>query len=235
MYRDSKTRIPSETENDLSGFPLFKPLTYQEHIQLKVDKTYQIYSKNEVVYQECSRLKGFFCITKGILKLYKTGADGKEQILRFVQTGKIIGYNALICGEPSFTSAQAMEKSVLCHVPFKTLLALFQNNWQFAQSMLLIACQELSETTKYLTNIAQKKARENLAEVLLSLGHKFDTDHSNTLQIPLTRQDLADVTGTVKETVIRLLSEFRKENLIDTRGGRIKLLDVPRLQKIADP
>ncbi len=235
MYRESKKKIPSETETDLSGFPLFKTLNYQENIQLNLDKTYQFYAKNEIVYQEGSRMKGFFCITKGILKLYKTGADGKEQILRFVQPGEIIGYHALICGETASTSAQAMEISVLCHIPYKTLLILLQNNWEFSQNMLLIACQELSETTKYLTSIAQKKARENLAEVLLSLGDKFTSDHSNTLQISLTRQELANMTGTAKETVIRLLSEFRKGNLIDTRGGRIKLLDVPKLQKIADP
>jgi len=74
---------PTEDDCDLSGFNLFRKLTVQEVTQLNYDKTCSLYKKGSIIYREGSRLTGFFCVTRGILKIFKTGIDGKEQIIRF--------------------------------------------------------------------------------------------------------------------------------------------------------
>jgi len=100
--------------------------------------------------------------------------------------------------------------------------------------MLQIVCRELREANDYITDIAQKTVRERLAEVLLLLKENFDLDNQNTLQISLTREELANMVGTATESVIRLLSEFKQDKLIELQGRKIKFLDIPSLQRVAN-
>lgn len=231
MRGSSYTPQPEET--NLSDFKFFKHLTDTEIGKLNYDKTCQVYKKGSVVYREGSRLTGFYCITRGILKIYKTGIDGKEQIIRFVKKGDIVAFRSLLSQELACTTAKVIDDAVLCHIPYHTLLFLLQNNWKFSHWMIQILCRELREANDYITDIAQKTVRERLAEVLLLLKDNFDVDDSNTLQISLTREELANMVGTATESVIRLLSEFKQDNLIDLKGRRIKFLDVASLRRLA--
>ncbi len=230
----SSLKRPSEEECDLSGFQLFKKLKEQEFIHLNYDKTCSLYKKGSIIYREGSRLTGFYCVTRGILKIYKTGIDGKEQIIRFAKKGEIVAYRSLLSQELACTTAKVIEEAVLCHIPYQTLLFLIQNNWEFSHHMLQIVCKELREANDYITDIAQKTVRERLAEVLILLKESFDLDTTNTLQISLTREELANIVGTATESVIRLLSEFKQDKMIELQGRKIKLLDVNALTKVAN-
>jgi CRP/FNR family transcriptional regulator, polysaccharide utilization system transcription regulator len=231
MRSSVNTPLPEET--NLSEFKFFKHLNDSEIGKLNYDKTCQIYKKGSVVYREGSRLTGFYCITKGILKIYKTGIDGKEQIIRFVKKGDIVAFRSLLSKELACTTAKVIDDAVLCHIPYPTLLFLLQNNWQFSHWMIQILCRELRVANDYITDIAQKTVRERLAEVLLLLKDNFDVDDSNTLQISLTREELANMVGTATESVIRLLSEFKQDGLIELKGRRVKFNDVASLRRLA--
>jgi len=122
----------------------------------------------------------------------------------------------------------------LCHVPYKTLLSLIEKNPTFSLAMLRIVCAELKEANDYITDIAQKTVRERLAEVLLLLKESFDLDADQTLQISLTREELANTVGTATESIIRLLSEFKQDKLIDLQGRKIKIINLSGLTKVAN-
>jgi len=231
MRVSSNTPQPEET--NLSEFKFFKHLNDSEIGKLNCDKTCQVYKKGSVVYREGSRLTGFYCITKGILKIYKTGIDGKEQIIRFVKKGDIVAFRSLLSKELACTTAKVIDDAVLCHIPYPTLLFLLQNNWEFSLWMIQILCRELREANDYITDIAQKTVRERLAEVLLLLKDNFDVDDNNTLQISLTREELANMVGTATESVIRLLSEFKQDGMIELKGRRVKFNDVASLRRLA--
>ena len=230
----SAIKRPTEQEADLSGFQLFKKLTEDEFTRLNYEKTCSIYKKGTIIYREGSRLTGFFCVTRGIVKIFKTGIDGKEQIIRFAKKGEIIAYRSLLSQELACTTAKVIDEAALCHVPYQTLLYLIQSNWQFSHHMLQIVCRELREANDYITDIAQKTVRERLAEVLLLLKDNFDLDNQNTLQISLTREELANMVGTATESVIRLLLEFKSDKLIELQGRKIKFLDIPTLTRVAN-
>ncbi len=100
--------------------------------------------------------------------------------------------------------------------------------------LLQIACKELGEANDYITDIAQKTVRERLAEVLIHLRKDFDLDNEKYLQITLTREELANMVGTATESVIRLLSEFKQDGLIELQGRKIKILDEKMLFKIGN-
>ena len=97
-----------------------------------------------------------------------------------------------------------------------------------------LTCKELGEANTYITDIAQKTVRERLAEIILHLKENFGVDKEDTLQISLTREELANIVGTATESVIRLLSEFNKDALIELNGRKIKILDIQGLTKISN-
>jgi len=224
---------PAEDDADLGSFHLFKKLTDEEMVRLNQEKSCSLYKKGTVVYREGSRLTGFYFVTRGIVKIFKTGTDGKEQIIRFAKRGEIMAYRSLISQELAGSSAKLTEEAVLCHIPYQTLLYLIQSNWHFSLQMLQIACRELREANEYITDIAQKSVRERLAEILLLLKDNFELDNQNTLQISLTREELANMVGTATESVIRLLSEFRQDRLIELQGRKVKFLNINALRKVA--
>lgn len=219
---------------DLTDFQLFEKLTEEEFAQLNYDMTCAKYKRGSIIYREGSRLTGFYCVLKGIVKIFKTGSDGKEQIIRFAKRGEIIAYRSLLSQELACTTSKIIEEAVLCHIPYQTLLFLIQRNWEFSLHMLQIVCKELREANDFITDIAQKTVRERLAEILLLLKGNFELDQANTLQISLTREELANMVGTATESVIRLLSEFKQDKLIDVQGRKIKFLNIAGLTKVAN-
>lgn len=214
--------------------PLFRHLTEEERHHISLSKITESHKRGSIIYQEGNRMKGFFCVQKGIIKIFKTGFDGKEQIIRFAKPGDIIGYRSVISNEPACTSTEVIEDCIVCHVPPQTLMTLIKTNGNFALEVMKLTCKELGEANSFITDIAQKTVRERLAEVLLYLDSEFGMDQNGVLKIFLTREELSNLVGTATESIIRLLSEFKSEHLIELNGRKIKILDKPGLKLIAN-
>lgn len=214
--------------------PLFRHLNDREIETIFLNKITETHKRGSIIYQEGHRINGFFCVKKGIIKIYKTGFDGKEQIVRFARPGDIMGYRSVIRNEPACTTSEVLEDSVVCHIPASILFTLVKTNGNFAIELMKLICKELGEANSYITDIAQKTVRERLAEILIQLQEEFGTDDQHILKISLTREELSNIVGTATESIIRLLSEFKNENLIELRGRKIKILDKPGLKHIAN-
>lgn len=216
------------------GHPIFKDLTPDELSTLNFDKGCSSYKRGNIIYHEGNRINGYYCVNSGIIKMYKTGIDGKEQIIRFAKKGDIIGYRSVLSRELACTTAKVIEDAVLCFIPSDSLFEMLKNNSAFAMNLMQLTCKELGEANNYITDIAQKTVRERLAEVLLMLKDSFDLDDDRVLKISLTREELANLVGTATESVIRLLSEFKSDKLIELQGRKIKIINLPGLQKVAN-
>ena len=179
-------------------------------------------------------MKGFFYVQEGIIKIYKTGFDGKEQIIRFAKPGDIIGYRSVISNEPACTTTEVIEYCTVCYIPPYILLNLIKTNGNFAIELMKLTCKELGEANSYITDIAQKTVRERLAEILIHLDEEFGKDENGILKISLTREELSNIVGTATESIIRLLSEFKNNRLVELNGRKIKILDRPGLKLIAN-
>ncbi len=210
---------------------IFRHLTPDEYNTIDLGKICEPFKKGSVIYHEGNRISGCYCVSKGIIKIFKTGIDGKEQIISFAKSSDIIGFRSVLSGEVACTTAKAIEDSHLCFIPADTLIHLFKQNAEFSLDLMQLACKELGEANAYITDIAQKTVRERLAEVLIHLQNNFNLDSENFLQITLTREELANIVGTATESVIRLLSEFKSDKLIELHGRRIKLIDINGLKK----
>jgi len=213
---------------------IFKSLTPTQLDYLNNNKSCSVVSKGKILYEEGNRLTGIFCINKGILKIYKTGIEGKEQIIKFAKEGDVIGYRSVINGECACTSVKILEDAVVCHIASQDLYHLLRENSEFGIELLQIACKELGEANNYITDIAQKSVRERLAEILLHLKDEFGVNQDGLINIALTREELANIIGTATESVIRLLSEFKTEGIIELQGRKILLKDINKLKKISN-
>jgi len=213
---------------------IFRQLPSSELDNLSFEKTCGFYKRGNVIFHEGIRPNGFYCVNSGIVKIYKTGIDGKEQIIRFSKKGDIFGYRPILSNEPACASAKVIDDAVLCFISADKLVLLLKRNPEFSLEMMHLACKELGEANRYIADIAQKSVRERLAEVLVKLKHTFDLNENDELQVSLSREELANIVGTATESVIRLLSEFKTDKLIALNGRKIKFLNIEALQKIGN-
>lgn len=213
---------------------LFRYLTLDETQMLNFQKEYRAYKRGDILYNEGSRISGFYCIGGGIIKVFKTGFDGKEQIIRFAKKGDFIAYRSVLSNELACTSAKVIEDCQVCFIPSEVLIHLAKENSEFSLELLKLACHELGEANSFITDIAQKTVRERLAEILILLVNEFGLDDSQFLNISLTREELANIVGTATESVIRLLSEFKSDKMVELNGRRIKVLNIKALEKISN-
>jgi CRP-like cAMP-binding protein len=227
-------QLPLCDKCSFNSSSIFKYLNSDEVTSINFEKDFRQYKRGDILYQEGNRISGFYCINSGIIKVFKTGFDGKEQIIRFAKKGDIIAYRSVLSNEPACTSAKVIEDCQVCFIPSEILISFIKTNSGFALELLKLACHELGEANSFITDIAQKTVRERLAEVLLFLVNDFGLDNQQFLNISLTREELANIVGTATESVIRLLSEFKSDKLVELNGRRIKILNTRGLEKISN-
>ncbi|MBG0860081.1 MAG: Crp/Fnr family transcriptional regulator [Bacteroidales bacterium] len=232
--KQNEVHIPFCDKCALQTGSIFKHLSGEEVDQINYQKEFRQYRRGDILYHEGSRISGFYCINKGIIKVFKTGLDGKEQIIRFAKPGDIIAYRSVLSNEPACTSAKVIEDCNVCFIPAEILISFIKTNSNFALELLKLSCHELGEANSFITDIAQKTVRERLAEILLFLVNDFGLDNQDYLQITLTREELANIVGTATESVIRLLSEFKSDRLVELNGRKIRIMNRKGLEKISN-
>lgn len=196
-------------------------------------KTCVSFKKGQIIMQEGARPQGVYCIHKGKVKLYKLGTEGKEQIMRFATKGDLIGYRSILSDESISASIEALEDTFACYIPKSSFFEVIEQNPKFSLNLLKLSCHELGEAGKMITSLAQKNVRERLAEIFLIMRATFGEDEEGYIDLKLTREEIANMVGTATESAIRLISELKKDSLIETKGRRVKVLNPPQLRAMA--
>lgn len=205
---------------------------------LNSNKVTTFYKKGETIFYAGRQPTGIFCLYNGKIKISKLGFDGKEQIVRFVLPGQLLGIRALLTGRIYMAFASTLEDSTVCYINKESFTKILDRYPEIKNCMLTTLGQLLEEAEERMMSMAQKPVRERLAETLLFLNNIYKPDENPNLNaseatIILPREDLANIVGTATETVIRLLSEFKSENLIGISGRKIILKDIDGLNRVA--
>lgn len=188
------------------------------------------YKKGQTIFQENGNPLGIYCINAGKIKIARSGNDGKEQIVRLIKNGDIFGYRALFSNTTYNASAIALEDTNVCFIPKDTFFNVLRTNSKLSIALIKMLSLELGKAEQNITDLAQKTVKERLAETLLSLKDTYGVEKDGaTINICLSREDIANLVGTATETVIRLLSIFRQEKTLDLIGKKIKILNANRL------
>ncbi len=192
--------------------------------------------RGQILYYEGTKPLGIFCINSGVIKVYKTASNGKEQILYLAKEGDFLGYSALLGEENYSSSAMIIEDAKICFIPREAFLGSMMKNAEFFKRITKQLCHELGVMEEKLTDASQKSIRERLALLLLQLANTYGVDGGGyqRINLLLTREELAGMVGTATESVIRLLSEFKKDGLIELEGKKILLKDKKGLARLSD-
>jgi len=213
-------------------FNSLKALTKEELLRISACKTSRIIKKGEVIFEEGESLNGIFCIKDGVCKLTKLSANGKDQIIKLVEKGQILGQRSLISDERTNLRATALNDMELCFIPKAEIINDLKKNNNFTMDILKNMADDLREADDVIVNMAQKSVRQRLAEALLDIDENFGTNPDGTLSVLLSRENFASIVGTATESVIRVLSQFKKEGFISTIGKYIKIEDIDGLRRV---
>lgn len=202
---------------------------------LNEHKSCTTFKKGQVIFSENGLPLGLFCVHSGKIKLATTGPDGKEQILRLVKGGDILGYRALISGDRYHCNAIALEDSSVCVVDKNYFLKIALEDKKLCQAIFKKISDDLKTAEEHIVSLSQKNVRERVAEALLFFKATYGFEDDNqTLSVQLSREEIADFVGTSTESAIRLLSEFNNDKIIELNGKKIKILNSDKLTKTAN-
>nr|WP_121273644.1 Crp/Fnr family transcriptional regulator [Pedobacter schmidteae] len=206
-------------------------LTKEEYQQLITKQGSQKYQKGEIIFKEGMVPSGIYFIHQGKIKKYKTGLAGKEQIIYVANKNEFIGYHAILSEERYPDSAATLEKSELTFIPKEDFLQMLQQSPTLARRLLKSLSHEYSVLANNISLSAQGTSAERLAVALILMREKSKTETplGEEPVINISRSDLAGMAGIAKENVIRLLSEFKSEQIIKTEGRKIWVQDIVKL------
>lgn len=228
-----KASIPVCTTCEFKNSSLFKNCVFQELESLTENKCFNTYKKGQVIFHEGNRPFGLFCVFNGKVKVSRLGSDGKEQIIRLAKSGDTLGYRSLIENSKYTASAIALDDTEACFIPATDFNKLIDSNVKVANDLMRMLAKALGDTQDKFIHLAMKPVRERLAEALLLLQSTYQKTEDRQFSIAISREDLAAIVGTAKETVIRFLSEFKEEGIVSTQGSTITILSADKLVKIS--
>lgn len=194
------------------------------------------YIKGEVIFREGATPNGIYYIQQGKVKKYKVDNFGKEHIIYVANSGELIGYHALLAMESYPDSAVALEQSIISFIPKDVFLEVLDRSPVLSRKLLKTLSHEFGVLANSISVFAQHSVRERLAITLLVLREKFKSKatEGQPVEINISRDDIASMAGATRENVVRLLSEFKAEKLIETKGRKIWVLDVKKLAVISN-
>lgn len=232
MSLDKQSYIEDKVNEAFRTEELKRRLPKEDFEKFKQSLKNFTFQKGELIFDDGEVSKGVYFILKGTVKLSKSGVYGKDQILRFIKEGDLIGYRSLLCGENFQAKAEAITEVESYFIPASIFLYLLERDPKICYAMLQKVAYELGESSNTITFLAQKTVRERLAETLLILEARLGTDPEGFIKIALTREEIANIMGTATESAIRLISEFKSDKLITVEGRNIRILDHEKLKKL---
>ncbi|HEX2847112.1 MAG TPA: Crp/Fnr family transcriptional regulator [Chitinophagaceae bacterium] len=219
-----------KSESILSDLPVTDLALLTSH------KTEHVYKKGEIIFREGAYPAGIYYITEGKAKKYKVDKDGREQIIYVANTGELLGYHAVLSEDHYPDSAAALEESRIAFIPREDFLNTIQQSAVLNGRLLKTLSHEFAVLANSLSLFSQKSVRERLALQLIVLREKYKDNFQPGMpvEINMSRPDLANLVGTARENVVRLLTEFKEEGILETKGRKIIVYEVKKLIEIAN-
>lgn len=199
--------------------------------QINKFKVMNQYKKGQVLFAEGAANFGVFSVNSGKIKISRSAPEGRETILRIAGPGDVLGHNNLLTNEKNTYSATMIEDGSVCFLDKKFLVELMASESSVALNIIRRLSHEITASEHRNAAMSNKSVRERLAELLLNLKKSYGVKegHRTRLDIKLTREEMASIVGTANETIIRFVSEFKEEGILEQEGKVIYLLDEKKL------
>jgi len=218
----------------LKNIPVFADLPDEFLKQVHEKTSERLYRKGVVIFFEGDPGDGFYYVKSGKVKIVKTTDDGREHIINILNPGDLFAEVLLFNNRPYPATAVVVENSSVGVIRNADLERLVLSNNKLALQLIKALSQRLLYAQQKIKNLALNDVMARTAEVLLRLGReqgRADGSHIE-IMLDLSRQDLASLVGTTRETVTRTLAALKKDSVIDFNGSRITLLQPEMLMRL---
>jgi CRP/FNR family transcriptional regulator, polysaccharide utilization system transcription regulator len=215
-------------------FSLLDGLSDTELACLERRRTLAKYSAGETIYKEGTKPSGLLCLSAGKAKVIKIGPRNKEQIISLNKPVDFIGFSELMAGEAYATSCVAIEESSVCIIDKADFFSVVKGNTDFFMKVTRYLSSEIHHTANRIIALCQKNLRARLADALLYLKDVYGMKTDNqTINVILKRADIAAISNMTTANVIRTLSAFRSEGIIENNRKAIRILNPDELINIS--
>lgn len=204
-----------------------EPLKY-----LAEERDSKTFKKKQVIYAEGATPYSMYFIKSGKVKAYKTNEDGKELVTNLYKEGDFFGYMAMLENAANKETAEAMEPTEVAIIPREDFEKLIKSNWDILRKLVQLLANNITEKEQQLLNMAYNSLRKKVANALVALDKKYRGDKEQFV-IRINREDLANIIGAAKESIVRVLTDFKEEGLIDiVNQGDIIVKNLNKLQNL---
>ncbi len=226
----------SDPAEFLRDIPVFAGVPNDELQALAASARAESYRVREYVFMEGDAADWFCVVRSGRIKILRQSRAGKEVVLELLGPGEPFGGVAVIEGRPYPASAQAAQASVVLKIPREPIVALAERRPALIREMALMIGRRLRDAHDSVKSLAVDSVEARLAAALLRLAEREGAPGPGGLALPfpLTRQTLADMTGTTVESAIRVVSRWQKDGIVRDDGGRLVLPDLDELRALAE-
>ncbi len=190
------------------------------------------YKSGEVVYEQDTKMKHAYFVKSGLLKIYRIGSKGEQQIVRLVKEGDLFGFHSLLGDEPEVTACESLMDSEVCRIPGDALKKSISANKELTDLLIKKTCDELKSSYNSLVELSQRTVRGRLANLLLNLQDLFKTSSDEAIPLVISRLDMARWIGTSKESVSRLITEFKNDGVIRFDRRELIITNKEKLERI---
>jgi len=190
------------------------------------------FKKGELIFKEGEPVEGMYFVYSGSVKVHKHWNEDKELIVRIAGKGDIVGHRGLGADTIYPVSGTALEPVTVCFIDMAFFTTTLKVNNEFLYQLMLFFAAELKISERKMRNLAHMPVKGRLAQAILSLKEKFGETEKGTINISLSKQDLASFTGTTYETVFRMMQELIEEKLVKVEGKEITITDGKGLETL---
>ena len=193
------------------------------------DRNTNHYKKKQLIYSEGNHPTKLYYVEKGKVKTFKTNPDGKEFTVGLHKEGDFIGHIALLEGTVYKETAEAIDDTEVAIIPVEEFSGLIESNKEAMQKFIKMLAKDVTEKEEQLLGLAYNSLRKRVADALITLQTKYRRDKGEKFSIQISREDLANIAGTATESLIRTLSDFKSEKLIEIQSGNITIINEKKL------
>lgn len=200
--------------------------------ELTQDRNINRYKKKQVVYSEGNHPNRLYYVIKGKVKTYKANEDGKELVIDLFRPGDFVGHIALLEATKYKDTAETLEETELAVIPKEDFDELISKNPEITRKFIQLLARNISDKENQLLRLAYNSLRKKVADALLMIQAKYQQTKEENFFIDISRENLATIAGTATESLIRTLSDFKNEKLIDIAEGHISILNQKKLENL---
>jgi CRP/FNR family transcriptional regulator len=232
---DYDSAMPQEPMDLLANAAIFRRLSAEDRARVAAVAHVAHFRRADIIFSEGDSAQSFYVVTAGRVKITKMAPGGHEVILEIFGVGDPLGAVAVYEGLPFPASATALEDTTCVLIPRQQFFALLERHPSLVRGLLLGLTTRLVEMTNRLAELTRTRVESRLARLFLKMGDQAGRTDARGFLIPtpLSRQELADLTGTTIETAIRIMSRWHKSGLVLTEKDGFVIADRKALEALA--